>query len=232
MGLISRVSSRTYRKKTMATPVKVIKSQAVKHLFTRLRDKHTETEKFVYYANRLMRILAEEGIAELPQVQKTIETPCGEFEGCEIDENNCIAVSIIRAGDSLLDAVRFCLPSVRVGKILIQRNEATKEKEPILYYAKFPKDIAKRDILLVDPMLASGGSAMCAVKCLLDRGVKQDKIIFLNVITCPEGVKKFHETYPEVKVVTAAMDDGLDENKYIVPGVGDWGDRFYGTIEE
>lgn len=213
------------------TPVKVITSNAVKHLFTRLRDKNTDTEKFVYYANRLMRILAEEGIAELPQVKKTIETPCGTFSGCEIDENNCIAVSIIRAGDSLLDAVRFCLPSVRVGKILIQRNEETKEKEPIMYYAKFPKDIAARQVLLVDPMLASGGSSLCAINCLLEHGVKEENIIFLNVICCPEGIEKFQKQYPRVKIVTAAVDECLNENKYIVPGIGDWGDRFYGTMD-
>lgn len=203
----------------------------MKHLFTRLRDKNTGTEKFVYYANRLMRILAEEGIAHLPKIEKQIETPCGVYNGVEIDENNAIAVSIIRAGDSLLDAVRFCLPSVRVGKILIQRNESTKEKEPILYYAKFPKDIAQRNVLLVDPMLASGGSSMCAIKCLMDHGVKEENIIFLNVICCPEGIDKFQKQYPRVKIVTAAVDEKLNDNKYIVPGIGDWGDRFYGTME-
>ena len=138
-------------------------------------------------------------IAELPQVEKTIETPCGKYDGCEIDEQNCIAVSIIRAGDSLLDAVRFCLPSVRVGKILIQRNEATKEKEPILYYAKFPKDIGQRQVLLVDPMLASGGSSLCAIKCLLEHGVKEENIIFLNVICCPEGIEKFQKQYRKIE---------------------------------
>ena len=143
-----------------------------------------------------------------------------------------IAVSIIRAGDSLLDAVRFCLPSVRVGKILIQRDEESREKKPILYYTKFPKDISKKSILLVDPMLASGGSALCAIKCLLDHGVKEEKIIFINVISCPEGIRNLHFLYPKVKIVTAAIDEKLNENKYIVPGLGDWGDRFYGTDVE
>lgn len=211
--------------------VTVLNSSASKHLFTRIRDKNTPTDQYVYYANRLMRILAEEGIAHLPTTEKIVETPCGSYTGAEINENDVIAVSIIRAGDSLLDAVRFCLPAVRVGKILIQRDESTKEKKPLLYYTKFPKDIAKRQVLLVDPMLASGGSALCATKCLIDHGVPEESIIFLNVVSCPEGLEKFQQQYPNVKIVTAAIDERLDENKYIVPGLGDWGDRFYGTSE-
>lgn len=212
--------------------LRVCNSPALPHLFSKLRCKKSDTATFVYYANRLMRILAEEGISELPAVNKDIETPCGIYNGTELDEENAIAVSIIRAGDSLLDAVRFCLPSVRVGKILIQRDEESREKKPILYYTKFPKDISKKSILLVDPMLASGGSALCAIKCLLDHGVKEEKIIFINVISCPEGIRNLHFLYPKVKIVTAAIDEKLNENKYIVPGLGDWGDRFYGTDVE
>lgn len=209
----------------------VVSSKALPHLFSKLRCKSSDTATFVYYANRLMRILAEEGIAALPSVEKDVETPCGIFKGVEIDERNCIAVSIIRAGDSLLDAVRFCLPSVQVGKILIQRDETTDEKTPLLYYTKLPKDVHNKSILLVDPMLASGGSAMCAIKCLIDAGVSEDKIIFLNVVSCPEGIKNLHGKYPKVHIVTAAVDEKLNGNKYIVPGLGDWGDRFYGTAE-
>jgi len=209
--------------------VTVLNSKALTHLFSKLRDEKSTTATFVYYANRLMRILAEEGIAHLPSVEKEIQTPCGMFKGVEINEDNCIVVSIIRAGDSLLDAVRFCLPSVQVGKILIQRDESTKEKTPVLYYTKFPKNISSKSIILVDPMLATGGSAISAITCLIKAGVLEAHIIFLNVISSPEGIKNLTTKFPLLKIVTASIDEKLDENKYIVPGLGDWGDRFYGT---
>lgn len=118
---------------------------------------NTSSEKFAYYGRRAMKILAEEAIAELPSRDVTIQTPCGPFQGIDVETDNLCAVSIIRSGDALLEIVRECLPSIAVGKILIQRNEESKEKEPVFYYAKMPPGIENMNILLCDPMLATGG---------------------------------------------------------------------------
>ncbi len=193
-------------------------------------DINTSSAEFAFYAKRAMKILAEEAIAELPSQRKTIQTPCGPFEGVDVDTDNLCAVSIIRSGDALLDSVRECLPSVAVGKILIQRNEESKEKEAVFYYSKMPPGVEDMNILLCDPMLATGGSAKAAIECLVEKHhVKTEKIIFANMITCPEGLKKMAEDYPEVKIITACIDEKLNQNCYIVPGLGDYGDRYYNT---
>jgi len=121
--------------------------------------------------------------------------------------------------------LRDCCRSVRIGKILIQRDEET--SQPKLFYDKLPEDIADRWVLLLDPMLATGGSALMAVEVLKSRGVPEEHILFLNLIASPEGAKRFAEQVPKVRVVTAFVDQGLDEKNYIVPGLGDFGDRFY-----
>jgi uracil phosphoribosyltransferase len=178
-----------------------------------------------------MRILAEEAIAELPSHDCTIQTPCGPFEGSQVETENLCAVSIIRSGDALLESVRECLPSAAVGKILIQRNEESKEKEAIFYYSKMPPGVEDMNILLCDPMLATGGSAKAAIECLVGKhNVKTDRIIFANMITCPEGLKAMAKDYPEIKIVSACIDEKLNEDCYIVPGLGDYGDRFFNTM--
>lgn len=209
----------------------VPQSKALKGLFTKLRDVNTNCQDFTFYAKRAMRILAEEAIAELPSKEKTINTPIGPYNGVLIEVEKVCAVSIIRSGDALLESVRECLPSVAVGKILIQRNEASKEKEPIFYYSKMPPGVEDMHILLCDPMLATGGSAKAAIDCMIEKyNIKKDRIIFANMITCPEGLQAMAESYPEAKIVTACIDEGLNEDKYIVPGLGDYGDRFFNTM--
>lgn len=131
----------------------------------------------------------------------------------------------MRAGEAMEQALRECCRSVRIGKILIQRDEET--SKPRLFYDKLPEDIKDRWVLLLDPMLATGGSALMAVDVLLSRGVPEDRIIFLNLISSPEGVQNFADKYPKLRVVTAFVDQGLNEKNYIVPGLGDFGDRFY-----
>jgi len=215
-----------------AGEVVTVPSRALRHLFTHIRDENTSAKDFAFYSSRIMRILAEEGIAHLPAVSRDIVC-CGTkapFSGEVIDMDNVCAVSIVRAGDSLLESVRACCPDVSVGKILIQRDESTAEKLPKLFYCKLPPKVATMRVLLTDPMLATGGSSKMAVKSLLDRGVLEENIIFLNVIACPEGLKAFHDAYPRIKIVTACIDDGMNEHKYIVPGLGDFGDRFFNTI--
>jgi len=118
---------------------------------------------------------------------------------------------------------------VMAGKILIQRDETTAEKTPKLFYVNLPSDIASQDVLLCDPMLATGGSATMAISVLVDAGVSPSKIIFINVIACPEGIEALHAKYPQVTIVTTAIDPRLNEHKYIVPGLGDYGDRYFAT---
>ncbi|CAM9612363.1 unnamed protein product [Chrysoparadoxa australica] len=177
-----------------------------------------------------MILVAEEGIAHLPTSEKLITTPTdAAYKGISVNTSNVCAVSIIRAGDSLLEAVRACEPQVSVGKILIQRDESTVEKTPVLSYVKLPPGIGGMDVLLCDPMLATGGSAILAIRALVDAGVDTKRIVFINVISCPEGLEALESTFPEVKVVTGHIDDCLNDDKFILPGLGDFGDRYFGT---
>jgi len=131
----------------------------------------------------------------------------------------------MRAGEAMEQGLRDCCRSVRIGKILIQRDEET--SLPKLFYDKLPEDIADRWVLLLDPMFATGGSAIMACEVLMSRGVPEERILFLNLIASPEGIEKFAKKFPKLRVVTAFVDQGLDEKNYIVPGLGDFGDRFY-----
>jgi uracil phosphoribosyltransferase len=177
-----------------------------------------------------MRILVEDALAELPSRAVTVKTPCGSFPGIELCTDKLCAISIVRSGDALLDTVRECIPSIPVVKILIQRNEASEAKEPHLFFvSKLPDGIQDMNILLCDPMLATGGSAKCAIQALVTRGVSTERVIFANMIACPEGLRALAEEYPQVKIVTACIDEGLNDDKFIVPGLGDYGDRFFNT---
>ncbi|KAF2261055.1 PRTase-like protein [Lojkania enalia] len=194
-------------------------------LLTMIRDKNTGRADFIFYSNRIIRLLVEEGLNHLPVVEQTITTPVGRtYSGVKFEGKIC-GVSIMRAGEAMEQGLRDCCRSVRIGKILIQRDEET--SKPKLYYDKLPEDISDRWVLLLDPMLATGGSALMAVEVLIARGVPENHILFLNLIASPEGAKNFAERFPKVRVVTAFVDIGLDQKNYIVPGLGDFGDRFY-----
>jgi uracil phosphoribosyltransferase len=194
-------------------------------LLTMIRDKNTQRADFIFYSNRIIRLLVEEGLNHLPVVPHTVTSPVGkDYTGVKFQGKIC-GVSIMRAGESMEQGLRECCRSVRIGKILIQRNEET--AQPKLFYEKLPPDIADRYVLLLDPMLATGGSAIMAVEVLKAKGVPEERILFLNLIAAPEGIKKFAEKVPKVRVVTAFVDRGLDERSYIVPGLGDFGDRYF-----
>lgn len=214
------------------TNVDVLHSRAVTVLLTKLRDKNTNCKEFNFYGDRLMSILAEEALARLPTVREgTVETPCGQADGLlEGDIANLSIVSIPRSGDILQEAVRKICPGVGIGKILIQRDETTKEKRAVLYYKKLPKNISDCYVILTDPMLATAGSSIKAISVLIEAGVKEENLMFLNLICCPEGLTNLHKTYPRVKVVTCYIDECLNAQKFIVPGLGDYGDRYYGTV--
>jgi uracil phosphoribosyltransferase len=156
-------------------------------------------------------LLVEEGLNHLPVVEHTITTPVGRtYSGVKFEGKIC-GVSIMRAGEAMEQGLRDCCRSVRIGKILIQRDEET--SKPKLFYDKLPEDIANRWVLLLDPMLATGGSALMAVDVLKSKGVPEDHILFLNLIASPEGATNFAEQFPKVRVVTAFVDQGLDEKK-------------------
>ncbi|ANZ74534.1 BA75_01278T0 [Komagataella pastoris] len=194
-------------------------------LYTIIRDRNTKRGDFVFYSDRIMRLLVEEGLNQLPVKPTTVKTSQGhEVEGFSFEGKIC-GVSIIRAGESMEQGLRDCCRSVRIGKILIQRDEET--AQPKLFYSKLPDDISERYVFLLDPMLATGGSAMMAVDVLLKKGVKQERILFLNLLAAPEGIEAFYKKYPNVKIITGVIDQGLDENKFVVPGLGDFGDRYY-----
>jgi len=197
-------------------------------LQTKMRDKSTSREHFVVASNRLTHLLIEEAMGLLPSMPVTVETPCGPYAGALLPaENSLCAVSILRAADCMLGEVRAMMPAVAVGKILIQRDEST--ALPTLFYSKLPPDVAKRQVLLLDPMLATGGSAVKAIDCLVEKGVRPENIIFINIVCVKEGIAAVHKAYPQVKIVTGAVDPILNSQKYIVPGLGDFGDRYFGT---
>ncbi|KAI1805535.1 uracil phosphoribosyltransferase [Daldinia bambusicola] len=194
-------------------------------LLTKIRDRKTERADFIFYSNRIIRLLVEEGLNHLPVVEHTVTTPVGRTYSGLMFQGKICGVSIMRAGEAMEQGLRDCCRSVRIGKILIQRDEET--AKPKLFYDKLPEDIADRWVLLLDPMFATGGSAIMAVEVLKSRGVPEERILFLNLIASPEGVQNFATKFPKLRVVTAFIDQGLDEKNYIIPGLGDFGDRFY-----
>ncbi|KAI1462214.1 uracil phosphoribosyltransferase [Annulohypoxylon moriforme] len=194
-------------------------------LLTKIRDRKTERADFIFYSNRIIRLLVEEGLNHLPVVEHTVTTPVGRTYNGLMFQGKICGVSIMRAGEAMEQGLRDCCRSVRIGKILIQRDEET--AKPKLFYDKLPEDIAERWVLLLDPMFATGGSAIMAVDVLKSRGVPEERILFLNLIASPQGVQNFATKFPKLRVVTAFIDQGLDEKNYIIPGLGDFGDRFY-----
>lgn len=204
----------------------------LKVLHTRIRDKEATREDFVFFADRLIRLIVEEGLAQLPVREKVVQTPTGvPYTGCEPLEGVC-GVSIMRAGESMEQALRDTCRGARIGKILIQRNEASADKKPDerFNYSKMPHDIHQRNVFLMDPMLATGGSALRAVDILTQQyKVPEERILFLNVVSCPEGIEAFCTKHPKIRVVTSAIDESLNSSRYILPGLGDFGDRYFGT---
>lgn len=196
-------------------------------LHTIIRDRYADREDFVSNSGRVIRQLVEHGLESLPFESSAVETPVGEtYRGLRITPRIC-GVSIARAGESMEAELRAMSPGVRIGKILIQRDKVT--KMPRLYYSALPSDIGERHILLLDPMLATGGTALMAIRVLLDEGVPEEHIVFVNVLSSPEGIEAVHGRHPRVRIVTSSIEEGLNENAYMQPGVGDFGDRYFGT---
>ena len=196
-------------------------------LFTIIRNRDTKRNEFLFYSERIIRLLIEEALNHLPTQKKTVTTPTGtQFTGTEFVGKLC-AVPIVRAGESMEKAVREVCRAIRIGKILIQRDEET--AQPTLFYQKLPEDIANRHVLLLDPMLATGGSVCKAIEVLKEHGVEEGKIIFINLISCPKGIETFMKFVPKAKIITGFIDPELNEKAYIIPGLGDFGDLYFGT---
>ena len=184
-----------------------------------------------------MRLLVEETAAALPFKPLTITTPTnvrykGQVNIIDTNPEKVCLVSIIRAGDALLESFRELFPGATVGKMWIQRNESSSAKEAVHSCTKLPPAINEMEaVVLCDPMLATGGSSMTALRTLINSyGVKPERIVFSNVISCPEGLDALAKDFPDVKIVTAWVDDGLNKEKFILPGLGDYGDRFFNTV--
>jgi len=196
-------------------------------LHTSMRDRAARREDFLHQSGRVMRLLIETGLNLLPYDPWEVQTPVGRtYSGLRLTTDVC-AVSIARAGNSLEAALRAVCPSMRIGQMLIQRDKVT--KLPRLYLSLLPPNIGDGHVLLLDPMLATGGTARAAIEVLLDAGVAEENIIFVSLIAVPEGLHAVLDNHPAVRVVTSAIDERLNENAYMLPGIGDFGDRFYGT---
>ncbi|SDK09785.1 uracil phosphoribosyltransferase [Actinopolyspora mzabensis] len=198
-------------------------------MHTIIRDKHASRADFVFYSRRIIRLLLEASMDLLPFDKHEVTTSVGEtYHGLKFSSKLC-AVPVIRAGESMEAELREIHPSIRIGKILVQRDKET--KLPHLYYSHLPDDIAERQVLLLEPMLATGGSALAAIEVLLGAGVPEENIVFVNFLASPSGIDTVCRTHPKLKIVTSSIEERLNENSFMIPGIGDFGDRYFGTAD-
>jgi uracil phosphoribosyltransferase len=209
----------------MTQHLTVVDHPLVQHKLTIMRDRETSTAGFRQLLREISLLLAYEITRDLPMTSKTIETPLTEMEAPVLKGKKLALVSILRAGNGLMDGVLELIPSARVGFIGLYRDEAT--LQPVQYYSKLPQDMTSRVAIAVDPMLATGNSSAAAVDLIKAAGARD--IRFLCLLAAPEGVARMKEAHPDVRIVTAALDERLNEKGYIVPGLGDAGDRMFGT---
>ncbi len=209
----------------MTDHLTVVTHPLVQHKLTLMRDKGTSTAVFRQLLREISHLLAYEITRSLPMTTKMIETPLTEMEAPVLDGRKLALVSILRAGNGLLDGMLDLIPSARVGFVGLYRDEET--LRPVQYYCKLPGELGERLVIAVDPMLATGNSSAAAVDLIKESGARD--IRFLCLLAAPEGVARMKEAHADVPVVTAALDEKLNEKGYIVPGLGDAGDRMFGT---
>ena len=205
-------------------PLHIISHPLVQHKLTIMRRKETSSGEFRRLLREITLLMGYEITRDLPLEDIEIETPLCRAAGKRLAGKKPVIVPILRAGFGMADGLLDLIPSARVGVIGLYRDPIT--HEPVEYYCKLP-DAAGRVFILIDPMLATGGSACAAISLLKKHGV--EKIIFLSLLAAPEGAARVEKEHPDVDVYTAALDERLDENKYIIPGLGDAGDRIFGT---
>ena len=209
----------------MAGNVHVIDHPLVQHKLTLMRSKETSTSTFRNLLSEISMLLAYEVCRDMPTTLTDIETPIAKMKAPMLDGKKIVIISILRAGNGILDGMLKILPSARVGHIGLYRDHNT--LQAVEYFYKVPESMGDRDAIVVDPMLATGNSAVAAISKIKASGPRSIK--FVCLLACPEGVKAFNAAHPDVPVYTAAVDERLNEKSYIVPGLGDAGDRLFGT---
>jgi uracil phosphoribosyltransferase len=209
----------------MPGPVHVIDHPLVQHKLSLMRSKETSTSTFRNLLREISMLLAYEVCRDMPTTKIRIETPVAPMDAPVLDGKKIVVISILRAGNGILDGMLQILPSARVGHIGLYRDPKT--LSAVEYFYKVPDNMGDRDAIVVDPMLATGNSAVAAITRLKESGPRSIK--FVCLLTCPEGVRVFHATHPDVPIYTASIDEALNAKSYIVPGLGDAGDRLFGT---
>ena len=205
--------------------VHVIDHPLVQHKLTLMRRKDASTNTFRRLLNEISSLMAYEVTRDMPMQEIEVETPLETMTSRVIDGKKLVFVSILRAGNGILEGMLNIVPGARVGHVGLYRDPKT--MVAVEYYFKMPKNMEERDIVVVDPMLATGNSAIAAVERLKELNPKSIK--FVCLLTCPQGIAAFHKTHPEVPIYTAAVDRQLNDHGYILPGLGDAGDRIFGT---
>lgn len=202
----------------------VLKHPLIEHKLSIIRNKNTKTKEFRETISEIAGLLTYEITRELKLKAKEVKTPVATTTCYELAQD-VVIVPILRAGLGMVDGIHNLIPNAKIGHIGLYRDEKTLEAKE--YYAKFPENIANSTVLLIDPMLATGNSTVKAISMLKEKNVSE--IIFVGVVGCPEGVKNINQVHPDVKIFLAALDEKLNKDGYIVPGLGDAGDRLFGT---
>ncbi len=205
--------------------VKIVDHPLIQHKISLMRDRNTGTKEFRDLVSEIATLLCYEATRDLPTEEVEVETPIALARTHVLAGRKLALVPILRAGLGMVDGMLTLIPAAKVGHIGLYRNEET--LEPVEYYCKLPKDIAERDVFVLDPMLATGGSSIAAIQLLKDKGCKSIRL--LCIIAAPEGVKAMQEAHPDVDIYIGALDQKLNDHGYIVPGLGDAGDRIFGT---
>lgn len=203
----------------------VVDHPLVQHKLAIIRDKHTGNKEFRELMEEVTMLMAYEAMRDLELAPVTIETPLTSMTAYMLSGKKLAVVAILRAGLIMVDGILKLVPAAKVGHIGLYRDPET--LQPVEYYCKLPSDIAERRVFLTDPMLATAGSAVHAISTLKSKGAQQIKL--MSIIAAPEGIKRVQEAHPDVEIVVAAVDSHLNDHGYIVPGLGDAGDRIYGT---
>lgn len=209
----------------MNPQLKIVDHPLVQHKLSLMRDEQTSTAVFRQLLREISMLLAYEITRELPTTLRSVRTPLTEMQSPFLSGKKLALISILRAGNGLLDGVLELIPSARVGFVGLYRNEET--LQPVEYYFKVPTELDERLVIALDPMLATGNSSAAAISRLKAAGARD--IRFLCLLAAPEGVMRMNEAHPDVQIVTAALDNGLNDVGYILPGLGDAGDRMFGT---
>ena len=205
--------------------VHVLDHPLIQHKLAVLRDKDTPVKEFRELISEIAGLMCYEATRNLPTEEVAVETPVAVAKCRKLSGKKLAIIPILRAGLGMVDTMVDLIPSAKIGHIGLYRDPET--HMPVEYYCKLPEDIENRKVFVVDPMLATGGSAIAAIDFLKKRGCRN--IVMMNIIGCPEGVKAVQEAHPDVELYLAALDERLNEHAYIVPGLGDAGDRIFGT---